>query len=228
MKRKFPRALIGLFLLAGAALLVAGQLIGGLRSIGLGSLVLATLALALIGNCYQQKSYRLFPLSAALLYIAFGEALSLPGLPSLALIVAALFLVAALEALFPRRPIDPGARRAKAETGSNFSLSGIFMRENCRLPPGVLESARIQCSFGKIKINFEQVEPKNGAATVYVNCGFGRVRLIMPKHWIIENETNCAIGMLWIGGNASEADENAPRITLTGNVSFGSLEVSRA
>ncbi|MCL2557748.1 MAG: cell wall-active antibiotics response protein, partial [Treponema sp.] len=193
---------------------------------------LVGVAAAILINCVARLSFTIILIPLAILYYVFWDALGLGAqrIPLWTLILAVGLGTAGLSALFPRRHFrkwkNPPISRLSSGTESNPILQANFGGARYRLSPGVIEGAHVECNFASMRISLEDVELKDGAATVFINCAFGGIKIIAPRHWRVDNEISCALGGVETG-EGPEAEEGAPRLTLTGSVSFGGVEVKR-
>jgi len=117
--------------------------------------------------------------------------------------------------------------RASVETGdeNNPSIGVSFGEVNRHLRASALETARLNCSFGAMEISFDRAELSPNGAEVMLNCSFGSIELFVPGHWHIIDQVDCAVGGVDIGKGFAAPADNAPRLTLSGKVSFGGIEV---
>jgi hypothetical protein len=70
-----------------------------------------------------------------------------------------------------------------------------------------------------------QLSP-NGAE-VNVNCSFGAIEIYVPSDWRVIDEVNTSLGAMEVNHRLLSADPGSPTLTVTGNVSFGAMEVKR-
>jgi hypothetical protein len=94
-----------------------------------------------------------------------------------------------------------------------------------RLLADSLETVRLHCNFGALEIYFDHAELSGNGATVDLDCSFGAIKLLIPKHWRVIDNLNCTLGGVDADKKFPGLAENAPRLTLTGNVSLGGVEV---
>jgi len=90
-----------------------------------------------------------------------------------------------------------------------------------------LETVSLDCSFGGLEVYFDHVELSPKGAEAFVNCKFGSIELYVPRHWRIIDNMNVSLANMEINSRRAEVDENAPVLKVSGNVSFGSVEVNR-
>jgi len=123
-----------------------------------------------------------------------------------------------------------GNRKRRVEEGGteNNPVIGVSFGGVSRyLHATALESAVLNCSFGSLEVYFDQVELCPEGAEARVECSFGSVELYVPRHWRIINKTRCSFGAAEIDDRHTEAGEKPPTLVVSGNVSFGGLEVYR-
>lgn len=243
MKFSFSKLIWGAFLLLAAALIVLNQ-IGGFAEMGVGSIIAAVLSLAVIVQCVAHLHFAALPIPIAVLYIIFQQPLELPYIKIWALALAAVLASMGLAVLLPRRhrnkydkDYDKDRDRSRTnadykeihiENGNNDNnptVSVSFGAVNRRLYADSLETVRLNCNFGALKIFLDQAKPCPGGAEAVINCSFGGIELFAPKHWRVIDKTNCAMGGVGIDKVFNAPAENAPKLTLTGNVSLGGIDV---
>jgi len=90
-----------------------------------------------------------------------------------------------------------------------------------------LETVEIDCSFGGIEVYFDHVKLSPNGAEAFLNCKFGAIELYVPAHWKIIDNMSASLGGVDINGRRNVTDENAPILKVSGNVSFGGVEIHR-
>jgi len=90
-----------------------------------------------------------------------------------------------------------------------------------------LETVMLDCSFGGLEVYFDHVQLSPKGAEAFLNCKFGAIELYVPAHWRIIDNMNASLGGVDIKNRRNNPDENAPTLKVTGNVSFGGVEVHR-
>lgn len=85
------------------------------------------------------------------------------------------------------------------------------------------ERANIKCSFGAMKVYFDNAVVSSDRAEIYLDVSFSGVELYIPKTWKVVNEVNPSLGAM------EEKNRNAgtdlPIVTIRGNVSFSGVEI---
>jgi hypothetical protein len=235
MKSRFSNLFWGIVLLLAAAFVLTNKYIG-FADIGIGSIVISILALAFIVQCIANLHIAPLVIPIAVLYFIFREPLGLPVIQTWKLITATVLAFIGLNILLPKRhsynkcnnscgsedqqkkiPAD-GNKDNNPYVGVNF---GAVSRS---LNADSLETLRLSCSFGAMEIYFNQVELSPNGATTDINCSFGGIQLFVPKHWQVIDNLHCTLAGVNVKSFTAPAD-NAPCLTLNGNVSMGGVEV---
>jgi len=198
------------------------------------------LSLALIVQCVVSLHLAPLPIPIAILYIIFQAPLELPCMKIWALILASVLASIGLAVMLPRKRRHnhgkyrdysrtsvnhPQTHPDSGENNNNPSINVIFGSINRSLRANSLETARLSCNFGAMRVFFDQVEPSPSGAEVILNCSFGGIELFIPKHWRVIDKLNCSLGGVDIDKNLSAPAENAPKLTLSGSVSLSGIDV---
>lgn len=86
-----------------------------------------------------------------------------------------------------------------------------------------LERAEFDCSFGSLKVYFDQAKLSPNGADVRVSCSFGYVTLYVPRSWTVMDDINTSLGTVKNRENRPENAEHVLRIR--GGVSFGGVDI---
>ena len=123
-----------------------------------------------------------------------------------------------------------GRARARAATGgidNNPSISVSFGGVDRYIHADCLETVRLSCNFGGMEIYLDQAELSPKGATVYLECKFGGIDLYVPRHWRINKQVSCTFGGVDVNKrHLATATEDAPTLTVTGNVMFGGVDIT--
>jgi hypothetical protein len=76
-----------------------------------------------------------------------------------------------------------------------------------------------------LEVYFDQATLSPNGAEVYCNCKFGAIELIVPRTWRVVDKLNCTLGGVDNKHRHSSPAEDAPRLTVLGDVSLGGIEI---
>jgi len=227
----------GLFLLGVAAFVVINQF-KGFANLGIGSIIAAVLSVVFFVQCIANLSFAPLPIPLAVLYIVFQVPFELPYIKPWLLILASVLASAGLSILLPRKhkirecgnyshsgDHHPQMRTEDGDNDNNPVININFGAVSRRLHANSLETAQLHCRFGALEIFFDQAELSPNGAEATLDCSFGAIKLLVPKHWRITDKVNCSLGGIDVDNRYAAPAENAPQLTLTGNVSLGGIEV---
>ncbi|HLZ17187.1 MAG TPA: LiaF domain-containing protein [Cyclobacteriaceae bacterium] len=86
------------------------------------------------------------------------------------------------------------------------------------------KGGEINTVFGGNDIDLSQADI-NGVATLEANVVFGGVKLIVPAHWQIKSEVDCAFGSMEDKRRDTTVAAENKTLVLKGGVVFGSIEI---
>ena len=176
----------------------------------------------------------LFPV--AFLIILFAKKV----IPPMSVIGAAIFGTIGLGFLFGKKQKDndsdyieyraieteSSGNKGNSETTSDntFTFSTSFNSGVKYVKADNFERANINCSFGEVKVYFDDAQIHCDEAIVNVDNKFGSVNLYFPKEWYVTNE---AIAMF---GGVEEKNRSitngTPKVKIVGNIGFGNITVT--
>ncbi|MBQ6789072.1 MAG: hypothetical protein IJO81_02660 [Clostridia bacterium] len=84
------------------------------------------------------------------------------------------------------------------------------------------EGISVKNSFGEYHVRFQNVELYEGGATLSVHNGFGETNIYVPSHWTVKFNVKPSFGAANCPVNVVE---NGPVLNITGNCSFGEVNV---
>ncbi len=223
----------GIFFLLAAVFVIACQT-GSFLHIGFLS-ILATILLAglLIQSIADRSFFGAF-LSAALLYLIYQKPLGFPVLSFWILLLAAVLASIGCHILFRNHwNIHSGCRCSDIfEAGSSENLDGnhVYARTRFGESSKYLHSQNLQkgdfeVSFGEMQLYFDQAQISPEGAEIQLSCSFGAMKLYIPRQWHVVNRLKAGFGAVDAGSSAFSPDGSAPTLTVTGNASFGSIEI---
>jgi len=255
-KRKNSGWAWGIFWLLLAALIMSNYF-GGFVELSVWSMIIAALALAVLVGCISGMTLASIPIPIAALYYIFQLPLELPFISFWTLVLVTVMVTVSLHMLIPKRfgfrkhitfafndnrrrrgkgsdhDEDEGSKgnsRTRIEEGEdddNPFISVSFGNVSRYLHSDNLKSAVLNCSFGAIEAYFDHVQLSPDGAEVVANCSFGSIEMYVPEHWRVIDNLGASLGSAEVDGRLKAAAEDAPTLTVSGNVSFGSIEVHR-
>ncbi len=226
---KKERVFWGLFFIVGAAAMVVSRL-GFLGDIGLWTIFFTVfLAAALVKSVmYRSASGILF--SIAFLCILYDKQLGITALTPWTVLGAALLGSIGCSILF-----DPWKKKhwhehyefgkADMETvaGESIHLSTSFGEGIKYIDSDDFKRANIQCSFGELKVYFDNALIQDGQAVIAFDVSFGGVELFLPKEWTVDNQVNATFGEV---EEKNRNDSNgSPVLRLVGKCSFAGISI---
>lgn len=225
----------GIFFLAAAVFVIAVQ-IGAFVQIGFWSIgATVLLAAVFISSLLDLNFFGIF-ISLALLYPIYQQPLHLVSISIWLLLLAAVLASMGFSMIFHSHRHhwakcdwhDHWDRHNKLE--ENIDGNDIFVKssfnESCKyLHADSLKKAHLASSFGKLSVYFDQVQLSAEGAEASIDVSFGEMTLYLSKNWRVADHVSTGIGAVSNDNRNMPPDANAPTLTLTGRVSFGSLEI---
>jgi len=117
--------------------------------------------------------------------------------------------------------VEEGGSENNPQISVQFSGVSRYLRADS------LETVELDCSFGSLEVYFDDVDLSPKGAEAFVNCKFGAIEMYVPSNWLVIDNMNVSLGGMEVKGRHKRIDDNAPTIKITGNVSFGAVEVHR-
>lgn len=238
---KLKNAFWGLFFVAAAAVIIINQL-GLFGSIGLFGLVLTLLMIPIIITSarYLHFSGIFFPL--ALICIIFADDWGISNLVPWTVLLTALFLSIGCSLIFKKKKFSlkhgehyyknhksyfshTHNNRESVETteDNTFECRVSFSASSQYINSVSLERAFVACSFGAIKVYFDNAALHPNGAVVDLDVSFGGVELYIPKEWTVIDDVSATFGGMSEKNNHRGGD--GPALTITGNIKFSGVEI---
>lgn len=87
-------------------------------------------------------------------------------------------------------------------------------------------SARLETSFGEMKVYFDNTVIQNESAQVSIEVSFGYMVLYVPRTWKIVDNTTVSFGSVNMKNpNHCKQEDGSPTLYLTGDVSFAGTDI---
>lgn len=224
----------GIIFLLCAVVVIASQT-GAFAGIGIISIVAGVLILALVVQSLVQLNFFGVFLPLAVAYIVFKAPLGLPEISTPIVILASVFASIGFSILFRSKPKEKyhweqheGRHFSQTTetiddnnpyTKVSFSSSSKYLHSDC------LKSGQFAVSFGELEVFFDQAQLAPEGAEIFLDCSFGAIKLYIPKHWRVLDNIQANLGSVENKNRRAQPAEDAPRLTLTGNVQLGSVEI---
>lgn len=224
----------GIFFLLSAVAVIAIQ-IESVGDIGIWSLLVGVLLVALIVYSIINLNFFGIFLPLAFLYMVFWEPLGLVEITPWMLILAAVLTSIGFGLIFHKKrkckvDVHPSGEAVISEgetIDDNHPYAKVqFGSSSKYLHADALESGRFVSSFGELDVFFDQVQLSPAGAEIFLDCNFGSIKLNIPKNWQVVDDLHVTLGEFTNNRRTASLTENAPRLTITGNVQFGGVEIS--
>lgn len=217
----------GLLFLLAAVLIIMNEF-GFLGDISILGIVISVIMVGILIVSVRAINFWgiFFPL--AIILIVNAEAFNATNVTPWPVLMIALLLSLGLSLLFNRH----GFSFIHLNSDTNFSDRFVFEQDSnvikCSTTFGDcikyvntenLEKAYIKCSFGDIKLYFDNAMIPSGHADIYLDVSFGDVVLYIPRAWKVTSDAHLFFADLNIKHNTIESE--GPTVTLHGNINFG-------
>lgn len=236
MNDKKGKIFWGVFLILAAVFLIVGRM-GFLKGVGLWTILFALFWVAVLIRGLVRLEFGLILFPIAFLCIIFDEQLGIEALTPWTVLAAALLGTIGLDMLFHkwRRSIHhekyfaasftEGARPEGSPEGDE---GPVFCRASFGSAVKYVSSedfqyAFLECSFGGMKVYFDNAMIQGASATVELDVSFAGVELYVPKEWNVVNNARA-----WFGGideKGRNMSTGTPSLVLTGEVNFAGVTV---
>lgn len=218
-----------LFILTGIFLIISRM--GYFPDVNVISLILTVFLVSIIVKSVIHVSFSgiLFPI--AFLCIIYDKQLGITDITPWTVLIAALLGSTGLSMIFDKRSRwlhinhkwnDNDFETIDVEDEGNVIFKNSFSGSTKYINTDKFEKADLSCSFGEMKVYFDNATMLNDNAIVRISVSFGEMQLYIPKEWRVINNLNLSFAEV-NSNNKSEIITNT--LTLVGSVSFGELEV---
>ena len=223
----------GIIFILSAVFVIASQT-GSFGHMGILTMAATVLLAAMIISSIVNRNFFGIFLPLAFLYWIYAGPLNLTDISIWKLIIAAVLISMGFSILFRSHPkawvCEHGKYDRHSTTTENiddnnpyanvsFGSSIKYLHSDC------LKSGQFSSSFGSLEVYFDQVQLDPAGAEIFLDCSFGSIKLYIPKEWRVLENVKTSLGSIENKIRLSNLPENAPKLTLTGNVSFGSIEI---
>jgi len=221
-----------LFILAGIFMII-GKL-GYFPNMNVFSLLLTAFLVVVIVKSLPSMNFSgiLFPI--AFICIIYDKQLSITSITPWTILMAALLGSIGLSMIFHKQikwinhnhnhsHEDYKFEKIDIEDESNVRFKNSFGASIKYINTDKFEQANFECSFGAMKVYFDNAVMSNENAIVRINASFSGIELYIPKTWNVNDNTNVFLGSVSEKNRNNQTTTN--NLTLVGDVSFSGIEI---
>ena len=228
---KKERFFWGVLLIVAGIFLVVSKL-GFFPDINVISLILTVFLGAVIIKSIPRLNFAgiLFPL--AFICIIYDKQLGITAITPWTLLIAALFASVGLSMIFHRHPRcinkkhdceDYKFEKIDIEDESHIKFKSSFGASAKYINTDKFEEADFDCSFGAMKVYFDNATMKSENAIVRIDASFSGIELYVPGSWRVEDKTNVFLGGVSEKNKSNKVITNT--LTLVGDISLSGVEI---
>ncbi|GHU63803.1 membrane protein [Clostridia bacterium] len=243
-KKSFSRVFWGILFLVAATAVILNQLgaIGDIK-LGLGTVVLGVILLVvLVSSIVNVFWFGIFFSLGFAFWLFRDELAAASGSAQIAdmtgwgILGIALLLSIGFTLLFHKRKPCADGRPASAFTGEHFEsrvseadgdevIDRIHFSSKIRyINTEDFKKAVIDCSFGAVKLFFDNAHIAGGKAVIELNLSFSAAELYIPKNWrLVDNLHRRGTGIE--EKNHSILNDDSPIVALSGSSSFSGITI---
>lgn len=172
----------------------------------------------------------LFPI--AFICIIYDKQLGITSITPWTVLIAALLGSIGLSMIFHKHTKwgnikynceDYKFEKIDEEDGSQIRFKNSFSGSIKYINTDNFEQADFDCSFGGLKVYFDNATMSNNNAIVRINASFSGIELYVPKIWKVENKANVVLGSVNEKNRSNQIPTNT--LTLIGDIKFTGVEI---
>lgn len=219
----------GLVFISAAVTLVLGKL-NIFPQLSLGRILFSILFAAMFVHGISKVNFFEILFSLAFLACIHADLLHITALVPGTVLGAALLGSIGLSILFPKKRFWHIHHSGKSisETISTDSdtihLENTFGSSIKYIKSEHFLNAHLESSFGEMKVYYDNVTASQPTIYSKINVSFGSLTLYVPRTWQVSNSISCCFGAVG-EKNKGSAVEDAITLELTGDVSFGNVQI---
>ncbi len=223
----------GILLVLGSVALIVTKL-GYFSHVNMINIIMLIILIGIMIKSIIYKSFAgiLFPI--AFICIIFDDRLGLTDITPWTVLIAAGLGSAGLSMIFNQKPKWYDYKRnynwsegeyetIDYEDENHIRFDTSFGSSIKYINSDSFERADLSCSFGSMKVYFDNSKLKNGRGVVKLEASFGGVELYIPKTWTVEDRTSQSFG--GINENSRNIGNRENILILVGDISFSSVEI---
>jgi len=222
----------GIFFILSAVSVIAIQT-GSFEQIGIQSLLIGAFLVAIIIASLVRLNFFgvFFPMS--FLYMIFWQPLGIIYINYWLVILASVLTSIGFSIIFGRRHKHgvrcegriEGNKQSESIDDNNPNVSVKFGSASKYLHADSLQSGKFYLSFGEMELFFDQVQLAPEGAEIFIDCSFGSVILNIPREWRVIDNMHVTLGEMNNKARATNIAEDAPKLTISGNLQLGGVEI---
>ena len=216
-----------IFIIVAGLILLKG--FGVLSNLFSWKIIIAALLISWLIDGIKRRDWGSILFPVAFLVVLFGKSFIAPS----AVVGAALFGTIGLGILFgnkgKKNDTDYVEYREVSDevdtvTDNTFTFTNSFESSVKYVKADNFERANISCSFGEVKVYFDDAQIHCDEAIIKVNSSFGSINLYVPKEWYVTNEATAMFG--GVEEKNRSITTGTPKAKIVGNVGFGNVTVT--
>lgn len=221
----------GVLLILGGIFLIISKL-RYFPSVNVFSLLLTVLLVVIIVKSLPRFNFGgvLFPI--AFICIIYDKQLGLTAITPWTVLIAALLGSIGLSMIFHKHIKwgnttfnceDYKFEKIDVEDESHVKFKNSFGASIKYINTDNFEHAEFNCSFGNMKVYFDNAIMSKDNAIVRINASFSGIELYIPKTWNIDDKTNVSLGAISEKNRNNQITTNT--LTLVGDINFSGVEI---
>lgn len=221
----------GLILILAGVFLVISKL-GYFPDINVFSLLLTVFLVVVIVKSLIKVNFAGVLLPIAFICIIYDKQLGITEITPWTVLIAALLGSIGLSMIFHKKikwvnnkynSEDYKFKKIDVEDESYVKFKNSFGASIKYINTDKFKEADFNCSFGAMKVYFDNAIMSNGNAILRINASFSGIELFIPRTWKIDDKTNVFLGAVSEKNKNDQTTTN--NLTLVGEISFSGVEI---
>lgn len=217
----------GIFFIAAAVFLIMSRL-GYVTGVNIGSFFFGVLFAAWFIKSLIKLDITGIFFSVAFLCIVFANPLGITNLTPWPVLGAACLGSIGCSFLFPkkRNSFDfhhGGSGRVEYDDKENIYCNCKFSGVIKYVTSENFKKADLDCSFGGLKVYFDNAQISGNQAEINANVSFGGIELYLPRQWNVIHDADVMLGGIEEKNRMQSPD--GPTVYLTGNLKFSGITI---
>ena len=228
---KIGRVLGGSFLILGGISLIINKL-GYFSNINIFTILLTVFLIYIIIKSALRVDFQgiLFPI--AFLCIIYDKQLGITAITPWTVLIAALLGSIGLSMIFNKHSKWGHSKNGwdsyefktiDTEDESHIKLQTLFSGSIKYINTDKFKQADLKCSFGGMKVYFDNAVLHEGKGIVRIESSFSGVELYVPRNWTVEDRANTSFGAISEKNRNEGTSDNI--LTICGNINFSGVDI---